>query len=264
MEPFVALMRKYCIDYTNCHDQSVCDEIMHPDYVVHIAQHDLPRDLLYKPAVTSIFARFPGLGLTVHELVTNGDRLAMRFTEHGASVEEEERLAAWTGIGVYRWNGEQLIENFVEQDFLARQAQLLGDAPTAPLEPPHLDPWVGTKAEPANPEVEKVTREWLERGDIRSAPEAVVDSSWYEAMAPSPIEVETVVINDLFSAGERVAFHVSQSGRYLGGLPGVDPAREGGPARLDCAGLATISDGQVQSVRVITDRLGTTHALLQP
>ena len=37
MEPFVALMKKYCIDYTNSHDQSVCDEIMHPDYVVHIS-----------------------------------------------------------------------------------------------------------------------------------------------------------------------------------------------------------------------------------
>ena len=33
MEPFVALMRRYCIDYTNSHDQSVCDEIMAPEYV---------------------------------------------------------------------------------------------------------------------------------------------------------------------------------------------------------------------------------------
>ena len=45
MEPFVALMRRYCIDYTNSHDQSVCDEIMHPDYVVHISGLDLPRDV---------------------------------------------------------------------------------------------------------------------------------------------------------------------------------------------------------------------------
>ena len=37
MDPFVALMRTYCIDYTNSHDLSVCDSIMEPDYVVHIA-----------------------------------------------------------------------------------------------------------------------------------------------------------------------------------------------------------------------------------
>lgn len=262
MEPFVALMRRYCIDYTNSHDQSVCDEIMHPDYVVHISQVHLPRDLLYKPAVKAVFERFPGLGLVVHELVTNGERLAMRFSEHGISPGEGGRAAAWGGIGVYRWNGEQLLENFVEQDFHAQQAQLSGAAPPAPLEPPHVDPWLGTKAEPADPGVEKVAREWLERGDLRDAPEVVVDSSWYEPLAPSPIEVESVVIDDLFSAGSRVAFHVSQRGRYAGGLPGVGDSHRGAPMRLDCAGLAMVVDGRVQGVRAITDRLGAARSLL--
>ena len=98
---------------------------------------------------------------------------------------------------------------------------------------------------------------------LRDAPEAVVDSSWYEALAPSPIEVGSVAINDLFSAGDRVAFHVSQRGRYLGGLPGVDDARRGRTARLDCAGLARVADGRVESARVISDRMGTARVLLQ-
>ena len=103
MEPFVALMRRYCIDYTNAHDQRVCEEIMHPDYVVHISQVDLPRDTLYEAAVRAIFDRCPGLGLAVHELVTNGDRLAMRFSEHARFPDEEGgRFAAWGGIGVYK------------------------------------------------------------------------------------------------------------------------------------------------------------------
>jgi len=256
-------MRRYCIDYTNSHDQSVCDEIMHPDYVVHISQADLPRDLLYKPAVKAVFERFPGLGLQVHELVTNGDRLAMRFSEHGLAPAEDGRYAAWGGIGVYRWNGEQLLENFVEQDFLAQHAQLSGAVPPAPLEPPHLDPWVGTRAEPARPEVLKVAREWLERGDLRDAPEAVVDSSWYEDLAPSPLDVESVRINDLFSAGDRVAFHVSQTGAYRGGLPGVAESRVGARARLDCAGLARVEQGRVVAVRVVSDRMGTARVLGQ-
>jgi len=262
MEPFVALMRKYCIDYTNSHDQSVCDEIMHPDYVVHISQAALPRDLLYKPAVKGVFERFPGLGLVVHEFVTNGDRLAMRFSEHGFAPEAG-RYATWSGIGVYRWNGEQLLENYVEQDFAAQQLQLAGEAPPAPLEPPHLDPWVGTKAAAANPEHEKIAREWLERGDLRDAPEVIVDSSWYEAPAPSPLTVESVVINDVFTAGERVAFHVSQHGVYRGGLPGIPDERRGQAARLDCAGLATVERGRVARVRVVTDRLGTVRTMLQ-
>jgi predicted ester cyclase len=262
VEPFVALMRRYCIDYTNVHDQSVCDEIMHPDYVVHITQFDLPRDALYKPAVTQVYQRFPGLGLAVHEFVTNGNRLAMRFSEHGASPADGGRLAAWGGIGLYKWDGKQLRENYVEQDFQAQQAQLSGEVETAPLEPPHLDPWLGTRAEPENPEAEAIVRDWLARGDLRDATEVILDGSWYEPLCPSPIAVEKVVINDLFSAGDRVAFHVSQTGGYTGGLRGVPEARRGSHARLDCAGLARIDDGRLVGVRAITDRQGAARGLL--
>lgn len=263
MEPFVALMRRYCVDYTNRHDPSVCDAIMHPSYVVHISQLDLPRDAAYKPAVAHVFGRFPGLALEVHELVTNGERLAMRFSEHGMAPAEGNRAAAWGGIGLYKWNGAQLVENHVEQDFLAQQAQLSGAVPAAPLEPPHLDPWVGTRAEPANPDAEAVVRDWLARGDLRDAPEIVIDSSWYEPLAPSPIEVEKVAVNDLFSAGDQVAFHISQTGAYRGGLPGVSDARLGASVRLDCAGLARVAGGRVRAVRAVTDRMGTARALLR-
>ena len=184
MEPSVALMRRYCIDYTNVHDQSVCDEIMAPEYVVHISGFDLPRDTAYKPAVSSVFARFPGLQLQVHELVTNGDRLAMRFSEHGAAVDAGGRFAAWGGIGLYRWNGRQLLENFVEQDFLAQQEQLATGV-AAPLEPPHLDPWLGTRAEPASAATENVVRAWLAKGELRAATNAVIDGSWYAPPGPS-------------------------------------------------------------------------------
>jgi hypothetical protein len=260
MEPFVALMRRYCIDYTNAHDQSVCDEIMAPEYVVHISGFELPRDTAYKPAVAGVFARFPGLQLQVHEFVTNGERLAMRFSEHGAAADAGGRLAAWGGIGLYRWNGRQLLENFVEQDFLAQEEQLVTGVP-APLETPHLDPWLGTRAEPACVDAEAVVRAWLAKGDLRAAARAVSDGSWYAALAPSPLEVESVEVNDLFSAGARVAFHVTQRGRYRGGLRGADPAWVGRPAWLRCVGLARAEGGEVREVRVITDRLGMRAAL---
>lgn len=262
MEPFVALMRRYCIDYTNRHDQSVCDQIMHPDYVVHISGVDLPRDTAYKPAVSRVFARFPGLGLQVHELVTNGERLAMRFSEHGASPEAGGRVAVWAGIGLYRWNGRQLLENFVEQDFLAQEAQLAGAAP-APLEPPHVDPWLGTRAVAAEPQAEAVTRAWLAKGDLRDARQVVIDGSWYEGLAPSPMEVAAVTIDDLFSAGDRVAFHVTQAGVYRGGLPGVPDELVGRAVALPCAGLVRALGGAVAEVRAVTDRAGVRAALLR-
>ncbi len=98
MDPFAALMRTYCIDYTNSHDLSVCDSIMEPDYVVRICGLALERDTAYKPSVEDVFRRFPALGLVVHELVTNGDRLAMRFSEHGATASGVQ--ACWAGIGL--------------------------------------------------------------------------------------------------------------------------------------------------------------------
>jgi SnoaL-like polyketide cyclase len=262
VEPFVALMRRYCIDYTNSHDQKVCDEIMAPEYVVHISGFDLPRDAAYKPAVTRVFARFPGLQLQVHEFVTNGERLAMRFSEHGAAADAGGRLAAWGGIGLYRWNGRQLLENFVEQDFLAQEEQLATGVP-APLETPHLDPWTTTRAEPASPRAEAVVREWLARGDLRDAKSAVIDGSWHAPLAPSPLDVESVAVNDLFSAGARVAFHVTQRGRYRGGLPGLDGEKIGRAMSLRCVGLAQLEGVAVRSVRAVTDRLGARMALAQ-
>ena len=262
MEPFVALMRRYCIDYTNSHDQAVCDEIMEPEYVVHISGFDLQRDAAYKPAVTRVFARFPGLQLQVHELVTNGERLAMRFSEHGAAVDAGGRLAAWGGIGLYRWNGRRLLENFVEQDFLAQEEQL-ETGRSAPLEAPHLDPWVGTHAEPASAEAEAIARRWLAKGDLRSAASAVIDGSWYAGLAEAPLDVDAVEVDDLFSAGTRVAFHVTQRGRYRGGLPGVGAHCVGRPVTLRCVGLLRTQAGEVRELRAITDRASLRRDLLR-
>ena len=260
MEPFVALMKKYCIDYTNSHDQSVCDEIMHPDYVVHISGVDLPRDAAYKPAARRVFDRFPGLGLDVHEFVTNGERLAMRFSEHGCSPEAGGNSAAWGGIGLYRWDGKQLLENYVEQDFLAQEAQLQSGE-VAPLEPPHVDPWTSTGADASNPDAEGIARAWLAKGDLRAAHDVTIDGSWYGELAPSPIHVESVVVNDLFSAGDRVAFHISQTGSYTAGWPGVDDTLVGKTTTMNCVGFVTVEGGGVTRVRAITDQVGARAAL---
>jgi len=239
MHPFVALMRRYSIDYTNSHDLSVCDEIMEPDYVVHISGWSLVRDAAYKPAVEMIFGQFPGLCLAIHEIVTNGERLAMRFSEHAADAEG--RCCAWAGIALYRWNGSKLTECRVEQDFLSRQRQLTTGKPE-PLEPPHHDPWTTTRPLAADASAERVAADWLRDGDLSSF---------------SPVvERSRIDIHDLFSAGPRVAFHASLTGSYAGGLPDADEHR-GKEARLDLTGIVTISGAEVRDVRVVSDRLGT-------
>ena len=241
MEPFVALMRRYTIDYTNSHDLAVCDEIMEPGYVVHISGLSLVRDTTYKPAVEMVFGRFPGLGLAIHEILTNGDRLAMRFSEHAAT--EQGALACWAGIALYRWNGAKLLEC----------------RPDA-LEPPHLDPWTTTRGLAADRDAERVVGDWLRVGELGRTAAGRIDDTDVAKFAPILEATERVDIHDLFSAGPRVAFHASIVGRYRGGFADADE-HGGKAARLDLAGIAMVAAGEVAEVRIVTDRLGTASRL---
>ncbi|MES1263355.1 MAG: nuclear transport factor 2 family protein, partial [Peristeroidobacter soli] len=160
MHPFVALMRRYCYDYTNRQDFDACDTIMVPEYTLHMGTHELRgRDTQYKPATSKQFQQFPGLCLTINELVTNGERLCLRFAEHGASLRHAGARAAWSGIGLYKWDGTRLTENFVEQDYYSRRTQL-ADGAALPVETSAIAPW---DTEPAAPNVpaEELVRRFL-------------------------------------------------------------------------------------------------------
>jgi hypothetical protein len=117
-------------------------------------------------------------------------------------------------------------------------------------------------SEPSSPEADAIVRSWPTRATSDAA-SVVIDGSWYGAAADSPIEVQSVEINDLFSAGARVAFHVSQRGSYRGGLAGVDAGFVGRETTLRCVGLARVQEGEVREVRVITDRFGARHELIR-
>src|SRR3546814_14996826 len=119
----------------------------------------LERDTADGPLVEQLFVEAPGLGLTVHELVLNDDRLCMRLSEHASlPTPQGRRLAAWSGIGLYQWDGERLVENYVEQDFLSRRAQLPRGDPHQ-LEPTSLDPWIAPLPASADPAPPRVARQ---------------------------------------------------------------------------------------------------------
>lgn len=251
MEPFVALMRRYCLDYTARHDMSVCDDIMVPGYTLHMGGHRVAgRDDAYKPAAAAQFRQFPGLCLTVNEIVCSGDRLALRFSEHGASVRHDGATASWGGIGLYRWDGRRLVENFVEQDYFARHRQLTDGSPD-PVELPAVAPW-DTPAVAPDLAAEDVARAWLAAGDVTGVN---VDDG---GPAHRIVAAERTEIDDLFSAGNKVAFHAVQHGP----LAGDDPRFTGdGPVSLHLAGVISVVDGQVAAGRVIRDRRGLSKRL---
>lgn len=257
MHPFVALMRRYVIDYTNSHDQSIYPEIFVDGYTVNISGHALVRDESYGPSVRALYDAAPGLGLVVHELVLNGDRLCMRFSEHAAMPRRDggRALSCWRGIGMYAWDGERLVSNWVQQDFLARRRQVETGQPDQ-LEPPHLDPWMTTAPVAPDPEAEALGRSFVEGARLHEARRSHVDDE-ADPARPLVVEPEEVVVDDCFSAGRRVAVHATVTGAYRGGVRGVPEQAQGLPATLAVVALVDVAeDGSIDHVWAVTDREG--------
>ncbi|MFR9805045.1 nuclear transport factor 2 family protein [Pseudonocardia sp. RS010] len=256
IHPMAGLMRRFAVDWLDRADVAVTEEIMAAGYTVHIGGVVLEGREAYAPATAGQLAQFPGLTITVHDvLYAAGDRAALRFTEHGASAKGG--AAAWRGIGLFRAEGGQLVHNVVEEDYLARRRQLVGGV-ADPVDPPMVAPWTEPVGEP-DPDAEKQVRAWLEAlGPVGPG------VTWDDARlgdAPDPLlEVSGCEVREVFSAGGRVAFHAVQRGRYAGGLPDVDAA-VGRAAELSMVGLVAPGPDGVVTGHVVRDRLGLRRVL---
>jgi SnoaL-like domain len=252
MDPLVSLVRRWAVDWLSSNDPSVCDEIMAPTYSISIGGFRLHGRAEYVSGTVAQLDRFPGLGLTIHELMTSGDRVALRFTEHGAAAKLGGREAAWGGVALFRWDGRRLTECFAEEDYASRRRQL-DSGECDRIEPPAPAPW-NTAPEQPDPAAEDAVRRWLRIGDLSSVE---LDDSWLGREATVPLEDVTTDLDELFSAGRRVAFHGVQRGIYAHGRDRV-------PAPLHLAGLVHVEHGAVVRGRVVRDRLGLQRALPDP
>lgn len=260
IHPLAALLRGFAIDFLTAHDNAVVERIMSPRYCLHIGGVVFDgRDDEYLPATAEQLDQFPGLCVTVHDVVIGEDAIAMCFTEHGASRDDDGRFAAWSGVTLFRTDGERLLTGWAEEEYISRKRQLfLGDCD--PVEPPQLAPW-DTQPQPPNPEAEAIARDWLaaER-PLRDLPA----NDRLSHLDPAPeglLEIRETRVNELFSAGERVALHAEYRGIYAGGFGDLSPLLVGCQAVLRLAALLTIRDGQVVTARITTDRLGLSRAL---
>lgn len=240
-QAFVDLMRRYVVEYTNRHDQSVTADLMEPDYVLRMGEHMVRgRDGLYRSATAKQLEQFPGLVLTVHEIATSGERLVMRFSEHGASRRHGGLQCCWNGIGLYAWNGTRLIRNCVEQDYFSRKMQLERGFAQA-VSPPATAPW-DTVAEAPDADAEETVRAWLQAGGLTSPADVRLDDCEPGKAAPL-LDQSSIEFNEFFSCGRTVAFHVTQHGRFVrdGGIEG----KPGSPVFLHVAGCVHVVNGEI-------------------
>lgn len=259
IHPLVGLMRAFVVDWLDRADVSTLQRIMDPGYTAVVGGVTLSgRDEEYAPATLGQLRRFPGLLVTVHDLFTSGEQVALRFTEHGASVAQGGAPAAWAGIGIFGWDGARLTTNVTEEDYLSRRRQISTGRPD-PVATPATAPWM---AQPEAPQgaAEEAVRRWLADGDLVLGGQVLLDDSWTGQPVPTLVHADGVEIDTLFSAGERVAFHATQSGRYAGGL-GLPDEPIGAAIGLRLCGMVTV-DGSAISGHVVRDRVGLRRDLV--
>ena len=252
LDALSAVMQKYCFSYTATHDFKVADLILADDYTFHMGEHTFRgREAAYKPAADRQFKAYPGLGLTVHDFFSNGDRCAMYFSEHGYSIQFGCQTA-WHGVSIYRWNGARLTECRIEQDYYGRRRQLTSRIPD-PIDRPAHAPWTEPVNSP-NATNEQLVTEWLQQGGLLRSRIGSLDD---ERVAPTIgrvlLEEEKVTVLDVLSAGPRVAFQVRIDGKYAGGLTELR-GQEGVAAALYATGMVDIEGSAIGRVQGVTDR----------
>lgn len=262
IHPLARLLRGFAVDFLTCHDPSVVERIMTPDYRLHIGSVVFSgRDTEYLPATRAQLDQFPGLCVTVHDVILGDNACAMRFTEHGASVKDGGRLASWRGITMFRTDGERLQHGWAEEDYIARKRQLTTGTFDA-LEAPHPAPWDQIPAAP-DAATEAVATAWIQSLEAladyptESRPDAP------EPAAPTLIAISRTEIDMLFSAGMRAAFHATHHGTYAGGFDDMPASLQGSDITLRVAGMLDVSNGKVATARVFADKLGLYRSLRQ-
>lgn len=259
----VQLARRWVVAYFNGQSDAAAREFIAPEYALEIGDHLFDgRDTQWLPAVAQQFAQFPGMGMTVHQVLAGSgdkaDRVALWFSEHGASGGPGGPVAVWSGVGIYRASGERLVGCCAQEDYTTRSRQLRSGS-CDPVDAPAPAPW-DTLPLGANPAAEAVVRDWLQRAWPQAESQVRVDDEHLTGIRLD-FEVQATEVVDLFSSGKDVAFHARQRGRYRGGLHGV-PVRE----RLELLhvnGIVRVEGGAVCAGRVIRDRGGLKARLLK-
>jgi predicted ester cyclase len=263
ISPSAQLLRGFAVDFLTCHNVAAIETVMEPDYALSIGGFLLAgRDDNYLPATGAQLEQFPGLCVTVHDTVIGPDALAMRFTEHGASNRHGGRLSTWGGVTLFRIRNGRLHQGWAEEDYFARKRQLATGTCDI-VKAPHPAPW-DAPCEAPDAQVEALASAWL------ADPASWSDSSRIdEISAEGPrfaeiVAIESVVIEQLFSAGTRGAFYLTCTGTYRGVFEDIDPARIGDSVPLRLAGIFDVAEGTISRVQVTADRLGLHRSLMGP
>ena len=125
-----AVVRRFMTELWSEGDLDVAEEVVAGDHV-HLVGDDVlrgPEEV--KGAVVGLRAAFPDLNFEIDDLISDGDRVVLRWTATGthegtfADVAPTGRQVTWIGCDWFRLRAGQLTEAFVVADGGALYEQL--------------------------------------------------------------------------------------------------------------------------------------------
>lgn len=119
-------------DVWNGANPDTADELVHEEYLIH--DRDLAAEMqgpeLYKALASGTRDVFPDMTITIEDMLTAGEKIALRWTMTGThqgtmfGVESTGRQVELTAIEINRFEDGKLIETWTQSDQLGLMHQL--------------------------------------------------------------------------------------------------------------------------------------------
>lgn len=126
-----ALVRRIVEEAWNKGNLAVVDELLSPDYVLHIPlPGEAPGRKGYEQAVSMHRTAFTDFRLMIEDMVAEGDKVVIRWTIRGTHKGEYMGIAptskevTYTGISIRRFEGGKIAEEWLELDTLGLMQQM--------------------------------------------------------------------------------------------------------------------------------------------
>ena len=117
------LVRRYLAAF-NDRDRDTLSEVLDEDVVEHGVSDELHGLEEIMGFLDSHFEIFPDYTGTTEDVIAEGDRVVVRYTVSGThtgeyqGIEPTGHTVEWTGVGIYRVEGDEIAEIWLEEDRL--------------------------------------------------------------------------------------------------------------------------------------------------
>ena len=127
------LIRRLWEEVVNAHNLERARELCIPDYVHHdpaLPGTDIHGLDNYLQTISAFFTALPDIHVTVHDLISEGDKVVSRWTFRGThqaalmGIPATGKQVAVGAISVHRLNGGKIVEGWVNFDTLGLLQQL--------------------------------------------------------------------------------------------------------------------------------------------